>query len=89
MSTITVECSECGYAVGTDCECLGKITRVTYSGSPGSYYDQPEPAEFEMWCPVCQENTEGYGDHGFEVTCNGYGEDKPSHSITVEDDDDR
>jgi hypothetical protein len=52
-------CSECGLLIEDDCQCKARVVRVTYNGSPGSYYDQPEPAEGLIWCPICQDTEDG------------------------------
>jgi hypothetical protein len=78
-----VVCQECGEPIYTDGQkagcpvCKARIINVTFQGFAGTYFDQPEPAEGLIWCPLCQDETDASfdfthaycltGDHEVEI----------------------
>lgn len=57
-------CEECEDPIFTDgpnkgCDhCMARVINMTFAGFAGSWYDQPEPAEGLIWCPICQADTD-------------------------------
>ena len=64
-----------------------RLIEVTYRGSSGSFYDQPEDAEFTIECPI-HGVTDAWGDQAqgegeVNVTCAGTGARATWHPATL------
>ena len=84
MTDVLTACTECDLPLD-DCTCPPRIIKVRYGGFAGDFETPPEPAELDIWCPVCQEQTEAVADYGHEGICLG-GRGKPEHDVILPDD---